>query len=45
MKHPQITGIALLLCMGKALAQNTQRNEQRIRPMNNTASKKHNGKP
>ena len=45
MKHPLITGIALLLCMGNTLSQNTHRNEQRIRPMNNTASKKHNGKP
>jgi hypothetical protein len=45
MKHTLITGIALLLCMGNTLAQNTQRKEQRIRPMNNTASKKHNGKP
>ena len=45
MKHPLIAGIALLLCMGNTLAQNTQRKEQCIRPMNNTASKKHNGKP
>ena len=38
MKHPLITGIALLLCMGNTVAQNTQRNEQRISPMNNTTT-------
>lgn len=34
MKHTLITAVALLLCMSNALAQNTLRNEQRIRPMN-----------